>query len=262
VQTIRNLEIHLVHSCNLSCESCSHYSNHGHKGVVSLEEADRWMKLWNRRVRPQIFSLLGGEPTIHPQLTEFVSMARTNWPDSSLRIVTNGFFLHRHPQLPAVLREDPDAAIFLSIHHEAPEYQAQLQPIFELLAGWRRDYGIRVELYPSFAQWTQRYRGFGSAMTPFDDRQPRQSWENCRAKYCPQLFDGKLYKCGPLAYLNLQHATYPLSTEWMPYLNYQPLDPGCTRDELAEFLQREEETCCAMCPANPKKFTLPIPLRR
>jgi hypothetical protein len=228
---------------------------------VPLEEADRWMNLWNHKLQPEIFSLLGGEPTIHPQLPEFVALARRNWPDTSLRLVTNGFFLHRHPQLPAVLRDDPDAAIFLSIHHDAPEYQARLQPIFKLLAAWKRDYGIRVELYPSFAEWTRRYHGFGATMEPFDDRQPRRSWENCRAKYCPQLFAGKLYKCGPLAYLNLQNATYALSEKWEPYLRYQPLEADCTAEELSEFLQREEESCCEMCAANPEKFALPVPLR-
>ena len=67
------LEIHVVHSCNLTCESCSHYSNQGHDGIVSLAEADQWMRAWHHRVRPRTFSLLGGEPTIHPQLTDFVS---------------------------------------------------------------------------------------------------------------------------------------------------------------------------------------------
>src|SRR5579885_321548 len=34
---VRHLEIHVTHACNLKCESCSHYSDQGHKGVVSLE---------------------------------------------------------------------------------------------------------------------------------------------------------------------------------------------------------------------------------
>jgi hypothetical protein len=59
----------------------------------------------------------------------------------------------------------------------------------------------------------------------------------------------------------LQHTTYPLSEKWQPYLDYQPLAPGCSDDELAEFLGREEESYCGMCPANPEKFKLPVPLR-
>ncbi|MEN8131037.1 MAG: radical SAM protein [Pseudomonadota bacterium] len=261
MKLIPNLEIHVVHGCNLSCDSCSHYSNHGHKGVVSLDEADHWMNLWNRRLAPRTISLLGGEPTIHPHLPEFLILVRRKWPEVRLRLVTNGFFLHRHPALPRVLKNDPNACIDISIHHDAPEYVEKLRSNLDLLMRWIRQYGICVTYSESFKQWTRRYKGFGSKMKPFADGQPRRSWEKCRAKYCPQLFEEKIWKCGPLAYLKLQDATYQLSDEWIPYLRYQPLDPGCTEKELQEFFAREEESYCGMCAAAPQQFGLQIPLR-
>ena len=97
-------------------------------------------------------------------------------------------------------------------------------------------------------------------MEPYEDEQPRQSWENCRAKYCWQLFEGKIWKCAPLAYLKLQHAKYQLSDKWQPYLRYQPLHPDCTEEQLGEFFILEEESFCNMCPANPERFELPDPL--
>jgi hypothetical protein len=260
VEVIRNLELHLVHTCNLSCESCSHYSNQGHKGAVSLDEADRWMNLWNRRISPQVFSLLGGEPTIHPHLPEFLTLARRNWPGATLRLVTNGFFLHRHPDLPSVLRNDPNAILYLSVHHDAPEYRERLRPIVELLMSWVKNYGIRAAYYESYKNWSRRYKGFGSGLEPFADGQPRRSWEMCSAKYCPQLFEGRIWKCAPLAYLRMQDAKYHLSDEWRPYLRYQPLEPGCSKQELREFFAREEESYCGMCPAHPQRFDLQIPL--
>jgi len=258
----RNLEIHVVHTCNLVCESCSHYSNQGHSGTLSLDEADRWMNLWNRRIEPRTFSLLGGEPTIHPQLPEFFQLARRNWPGASLRLVTNGFFLHRHPTLPLVMRDDPDAVLYLSIHHDAPEYQERLEPIRQLLAAWVKQYHIRVAVYDSHKNWTRRYKGFGAEMEPFEDGQPRSSWEHCPARFCPQLFDGKIWKCGPLAYLPLQDAKYHLSEKWKPYLQYRPLEPSCSDEEVERFFAREEESFCSMCAAKPQRFALPIPERR
>ncbi len=260
MRSIRNLEIHLVHSCNLSCESCSHYSNQGHKGVLSLAQAERWMKLWDRRLNPKTFSLLGGEPTIHPDLAAFVALARRHWPVAHLRLVTNGFLLHRHPALPSVLQGDPNACIYLSVHHDAPEYREKLQPIMELLRNWVRDYGIQVRSNRSFKNWTRRYYGSGNAMEPFKDGQPRQSWEHCPARHCPQLYEGQIWKCAPLAYLKLQQAKYRLSDSWKPYLHYQPLEPGCADEALEEFFRREEEPSCGMCPAHPQRFELPIPL--
>jgi Radical SAM superfamily len=257
---IRNLEIHVAHGCNLSCESCSHYSNQGHKGMLSLADAERWMNLWSPRLAPNYFSLLGGEPTIHPDLPGFVTLARRHWPDTQLRLVTNGFFLHRHPTLPAVLQRDPNACIYLSIHHDAPEYKEKLRPIRALLKGWIRDYGIRVQTYRSFVHWTRRYQGIGNTMEPYADAQPRKSWENCMSRYCPQLFEGKIWKCAPLAYLGLQDAKYRLSESWQPYLEYRPLEPDCGDLELAAFFRREEEPSCSMCPANPEKFIMPMPM--
>jgi MoaA/NifB/PqqE/SkfB family radical SAM enzyme len=262
MRSITNLELHLAHSCNLACESCSHYSNQGHRGMVSLDEAEDWMGSWSRRVAPRTFSLLGGEPTLHPKLPEFVSLARKHWPHASLRLVTNGFFLHRHPDLPLVLRDDPKAFLCLSIHHDAPEYQERLKPILALVASWVEQHGIRAKKYESYKNWTRRYRGSGADMEPFADGQPRRSWENCQARFCAQLFEGKIWKCGPLAYLKLQDAKYHLSEKWKPYLAYAPLSPSCSDDELREFFDREEESSCGMCAAAPQRFALPLPLAR
>src|SRR5205085_8040295 len=128
--------MHLTHACNLACESCSHYSNQGHKGVLSLAEAERWLAPWSGRVAPQTFSMLGGEPSTHPQLPAFVELCRRHWPTAHLRLVSNGFFLHRHPDLPKVLARDPDACLYLSIHHDSPEYRQRLEPILALLDAW------------------------------------------------------------------------------------------------------------------------------
>jgi len=260
MQTLENLEMHVAHSCNLTCESCSHYSNQGHQGVVTLEQADEWMALWDRRLLPAQFSLLGGEPTLHPRLTEFVLLARRHWPLSRLRVVTNGFFLHRHPDLGAALAET-EARLDVSVHHDAPEYRERLAPIVALTDAWQRRDGIIVSYRPSYRLWTRRYRGVGAAMEPFEDQRPQRSWKICPAKYCRQLFEGKIWKCSPLAYLRLQDAKYGLSEKWKPYLAYRPLEPDCSDEELGAFFDRREESVCGMCSAKRRAFEKPLPLR-
>jgi hypothetical protein len=258
---VQILELHVTHACNLTCESCSHYSNHGHKGHVTVAEADAWMGLWCHRLDVKQFDLLGGEPTVHPELPAFVSLVRRHWPNALIRVLTNGFFLYRHPKLPALLADVGNAAIRLSIHHDAPEYRERLQPIVELLVRWRNDYGISVDAVESHKHWTRRYQGFGSTMMPFDDQTPRKSWEICPAKYCKQLFQGKPWKCAPLAYLQMQKAAYALSSKWDPYLAYQPLSAECSTAELDQFLALEEEGFCGMCSGKPRPFKLPVPVR-
>lgn len=262
MRKIPRLELHLTHSCNLFCESCSHYSNHGHKGMLSLNEAESWLAPWAARLEPDAFSLLGGEPSLHPQLPEFVPLVRRYFPRTQIRIVTNGFFLHRHPALPVVLENDPDVLVYLSIHHDSPGYRQRLKPIRSLLREWKRRRGIRVIWKKSYENWTRRYHGYGSSMEPFDQGNPRASWEICPARTCPQLHHGRIWKCAPIAYLGLQDRKYGLSESWTPYLNYRPLEPDCSDNALHTFFDREEESVCAMCPAVPDPFELSVPLEK
>lgn len=258
---ITQIEIHVVHSCNLACESCSHYSNLGHKGILPLETANDWLSGWSNRLEPEHFNLLGGEPSLHPQLPDFVRLARIHWPNSRLRLVSNGFFLHRHLDLPAALRET-DTLLAISRHHSGPEYVEKFRPIEELALKWEREHGIQLQIWKADGRWTRRYLGPGQNMQPYEDGRPRDSWKICPAKHCQQIHLGKLWKCPALAYLGMQQAKYGLGEKWQPYLQYQPLEPGCSDEELRAFVARQEESVCGMCPAVPQPFMLPSPLPR
>ena len=260
--TLENLEIHASHACNLACESCSHFSNHAHSGVLSLEEASEWMEPWSVRLRPKQFSILGGEPTLNPDLVELVLLCRRYWPDALLRVVTNGFFLHRHPDLPKVISRDGNAVIQLSVHHDSATYLDAIAPHVQLFEDWIRQYGLSFRVSLSHEGWTRRYRGFGHAMEPFEDGNIRASWEHCPSRLCRQVFEGKLWKCSPIAYLRLQDGKYELSERWRPYLAYQPLRSDCSDAELSAFIGKQEEPICAMCPAEPQRIRPGSPLRR
>ncbi len=260
-QVFENLEIHAAHACNLTCESCSHFSNHNHPGILSVEDAASWMAPWKGRLRPNRFSILGGEPTLNRNLTQLVLLAREHWPAAAIRIVTNGYYLARHPELPRVMAEDGNTLLYLSVHHGSARYLDSITSHVDLLERWIELYEIKVEVYLSYTNWTRRYKGFGSAMEPFDDNDIRKSWESCPAKLCRQLFEHKVWKCSPLAYLQLQARRHELSQNWSAYLGYRPLRPDCSETELADFFRREEEPYCAMCPAQPEKIALRDPTR-
>jgi organic radical activating enzyme len=259
---IKRLELHVTHACNLACESCSHYSNHNHHGHTSLSDANRWMGVWSSRAFVNEFHLLGGEPTIHPELTDFVRLVRRHWPETIIRIRTNGFFLHRHPDLPELLAADKRVIVSLAVHHDSTDYRERLQTTFDLIARWHTELGIVVEADQSFKNWTQRYIGFGADMQPFEDGAPRASWEICPARECMQLFEGKIWKCAPLTYLPMQKPKYGLSSKWDFYLGYKPLEPTCSDNELDAFLAKEEEPYCGMCSGHRRPLDLPNPIRR
>jgi len=256
---IENIEIHAVHGCDHRCEQCSHFSNYALGGILSLDDADQYMGFWSHRLRPVFFSILGGEPTIHPQLTELVELACVHWP--KVQLVTNGSFLDRHPRLPAVL-EQYGVQLEISVHYDSPEYMRRVVEIKQLLNRWLLDYTFSHNIRTSFRNWRRTFRGEGSTLRPYVDGNPRESWNTCISKWCPQIHEGRLYKCPQIAYLPMLQQKLQLGAEWTPYLAYQPLDPGCPDDDLRKFITRTVEPICSMCPANPEPMVIADPLKR
>ena len=73
---IPNLEFHAAHACNLYCAQCSHYSNFHAGGIVSVDEARANFDAWQGRLAPKQIAILGGEPTLNPELLQIIELAR------------------------------------------------------------------------------------------------------------------------------------------------------------------------------------------
>ena len=123
-----------------------------------------------------------------------------------------------------------------------------------LLDGWHAQYGVKTEISESFSKWTRRYLDENGQLSPFEDNDPKQSWEICNAKYCLQMHEGKLWKCPILAYLPMVKQKLGLSKKWDHALSYRALEANCSDAELAEFLARKDESYCAACPAFKRPF--------
>lgn len=247
--TLPIIEIHLTHSCNYQCDNCSHFSNYKHSGMLSLEDAELWYSQWNKRIFPESFIILGGEPTLHPDLCEHILLARQYWKDSRIILKTNGSFLHNHPTLPKVFNEIGNCYIDVSIHSNDKK---KYEDINTLLKGWRRKHHIVFVFNDSVTIWNNLYIGQGSSMLPFEDNDPEASYKQCRAKMYKQLYDGKIWKCAMTAYLPMQHKKFGLSDKWQDILDYIPISSDCTDDELNTFSGLKHENCCKLCSAKPR----------
>ena len=261
---VPHLEIHITHECNLTCDGCLYYTNHRHTGTVPIAELQKSLAMWSRRLVPRSFAILGGEPCLHRDLAQIVYMAREHWPApaTQVEVVTNGLLLHLHPDLPQALTAT-DTALYISVHSTAaisPRYGEMIAKSIDLAKRWEQDHGIELEVAEQ-ANWYRGYQGFGATVEPFEDGDPQTSWDNCvTGQQCFQLWEDRIWKCAPLAYLGLQARTFLLSEKWKPYLTYQGLDPECTDTELVAFFDRKAEAVCGMCPSNPQAFTKGDPL--
>lgn len=255
METIYRLEIHVTDRCNLKCESCSHFSGPHHSGILTPSEVNHQMGLWSPRLRPSQLELLGGEPTLNPWLADIIPITRQHFPHSELKIVSNGLLLHKHPKLlKAILENDTSIRIsFHSLYHD-PRYEKIFSSVRELANQWIKQ-GAKISITPDDRNWTRRYYGDGSSMMPFNDHSPRSSWENCPCRIHMQLRKGHIWKCPILAYLPLQKKLFPeLSPVWNLGLCYKPLSPLATDNEMHEFLGRQDEPQCGLCPEASHKF--------
>ena len=261
VKALQNLELHVAHSCNLTCESCSHYSNQGPQGH---RQPGRGRSVDGKLEPPTgpegvlpAWGRADDQPTVAGDRRDGASaLAARASP-------------HCHQRL--LSPPTPDSAAGPSIRQQrrpvslhSPRFARiprKTQTYFFLARGMGQnppDQGRGVRIIQELDAPVPWIR-LGHRL--FEDNQPRLSWERCPARSCRQLFEGQIWKCGPIAYLKLQHDRHGLSEKWNSYLAYAPLSPDCSDEQLNEFLDREDESCCSMCPAEPAKLPCRCPRR-
>jgi len=88
-----NLFFHILTRCNLKCRHC--YINPDQHGTATLSLAtiESWLQVFADLGKPTNLVLLGGEPTLHPDLAGVVKAAR-RLRFASITIDTNGYLFH------------------------------------------------------------------------------------------------------------------------------------------------------------------------
>ena len=274
--------IHLTNMCNLFCTGCSHYSNYKLDGYLSVERFTEYMETWadNFNALSLELRLLGGEPTLHKDLEEILKISREYIPKNNICVLSNGFFIDNHPTLKETLI-DNKIVFKVSYHSDEPEYQEKLKPIREKLLQWSNDgldyrsYDVSIDtitteggggMYNSghLGQsmgdqiWHKQYTGYGRTMKPFKDKNPRGAWSICQCTWAnggiaiQQLYENKLWKCPPIAYLKDVLSKFDLldDEDWKPYLSYRPVEAPISVEDMVKWMRLEEEHICNMCPGS------------
>ncbi len=88
----RNVFFHILTACNLACRHC--YINPAQHGTatLSLDTVRSWLALFSRPEQATNLILLGGEPTLHPDLPAIVRAAKAL--RYAVTVDTNGFLFH------------------------------------------------------------------------------------------------------------------------------------------------------------------------
>lgn len=261
------IDIHIANACNLMCDGCNHWSNYGFEEIFSLKTLHEWAEPWSKILAPERINLLGGEPFLNKQCKDIIYDYRLLFPNSTLKLFTNGFLLSKQDWLINTLKTTK-CTLVISMHSNEKRYLKKFRKELSWLHNfgnltfkkktWFRTLfdldGIEIEIRDNSKHWYRTYKGNGFNAKPYADKNPRKSWENCVSKYSVQLYNRNLFKCGTIAYLNdfLQKYNLVEDEDWNKYTKYKGISPDSKLEDIKKFFTNEEEWICNMCPSDPQ----------
>ena len=88
-----NVFFHILTNCNLKCKHCYINKKQHGKNTLPLETIEAWLKVFASKTKNANVIFLGGEPTLHPDLSLAIKKAKALGYDS-ITVDTNGYLFH------------------------------------------------------------------------------------------------------------------------------------------------------------------------
>lgn len=200
-----HFEFHLVEHCNLKCAGCTHFAPLAKEEYLSIEEFESDIKrlsaLSHKKAR--FINLLGGEPLLHPDIQQFLYCAREHFPDSIIRVVTNGIKLTEMSESFWTACRENNIIIGIT------EYPIEI------------DYKERIEL---IKRKGIQFESFSGGDVPRDEmwrlslderglNRPIENFMRCpRANACVFIKHGRMFNCATMA--NIDHFNNYFGTDF------------------------------------------------
>lgn len=274
--------------CNLSCHGCNRYIDHNLTDVARWDNSEHWVETWSKRVYNDTnVSIIGGEPTMNPDLKEWIYGVHKYFPDTPRSLTTNGIKIPHLPDLYEWLC-DTNTKLYLTEHSSELKYQTMYQNVLKCIFSWdnwektdvrlnangeascefyKSDSGItlRIQNMDKTLHWVKSYKGYGTSSRPYNDGDLQGSLDtqNCgKIKAgefitCNLIYRGNLYKCSSIALLKDFLEKYNLQNhpDWRKYYLHNGLSSDCSDEDLKEFSDNRNEPhwICGKCPSKSKK---------
>lgn len=251
-KNIDRLDLMIAYSCNISCVGCISLSNFKRDGVAPFDDVVTWIDKWSALVNPKIITIFGGEPCLHPKLLEICELVKCSWPNSTIRLITNGYLLSNFDSSSwfkfapmeiqiSVHRLDHEKIInqeikkILSNDTEWIVKKDTSGPAHEQLS-WSSK-GLKI--YKSiFKDFVVPFKSVGESILPWNS-DPEKAHKICGAPDTPILYKGQLYKCPAVA--NVMDLS---NCNWF---DYKPCNGADSLDEFIDGIGRPE-LVCGQCP--------------
>lgn len=84
------IEFYITNVCNFNCDNCNRLNNYYFSGHQKWNEYADVYRQWSEKINFVKIAILGGEPTLNPDLKKWVAGLRQLWPNADIDIITNG----------------------------------------------------------------------------------------------------------------------------------------------------------------------------
>lgn len=260
-------EFYITNVCNLSCPGCNRFNNYKFTGYQSWSDYADFYKQWSKEVTFNSIGLLGGEPLLNPSVLDWITGLRQLW-NVPLKIVTNGFQLHKVKNLYETLQNDKMIHLNIGIHNKNHEKE-----IFEIIKTFLQSpikikhhhenkyrlfseiedanrVKVKVEINWWFHQGSLIPTEGGFRLHESD---PVKAHDNCHMKTCHHFINGKLYKCGVVALLPefaKQHKLFLTEEDQKLMDSYKPLSIDDSIERKSTFINELHNLIpqCKFCP--------------
>lgn len=227
--------VHIVEHCNLKCKFCDHFAPLAEEEFADIKvfEKDfaRLSELLNAKV--DRIGLMGGEALLHPQVNDFLYVARKYFPRTKLQLVTNGILLLKQTEDFWKACRNNDIII---VHTKYP-----IMLDFDKIGEVAKKHDVKFEHYGnSGAVLKTQYH------IPLDlegRQDARTNFMKCfHANYCCFLAKGRLFTCTVAP--NIRHFNKFFNKN-IPLTNADYLDIYEARNEeqIMHFLSRPIPFC-------------------
>lgn len=194
---LHRISVHLTEHCNLNCQCCDNFSPIAEPEYADLKQMEKDFARLSQLSHAEgslgirTIELMGGEPLLHPQICDFLTMTRRYFPNNDIRILTNGILLTEMKSSFWKICNKTHTNIVVTkypikLNTEKIEEMAKLHHV-----DWRffEDYEIKTTYHlPLDLTGTQ---------------EERDNFLHCfHANECVCLEKGRLYTCSVAAYIH------------------------------------------------------------
>ena len=224
------LEFNIVAHCNFRCVYCSQYSPHNPKISADIHVFERDIAALTEAYHADVFRFVGGEPTLHQQLVDFVRLVKKYELADTVAVCTNGSILHQMSDAFFQAIDRLDISVY-------PKKLGKHGQNLELAEEKCRKHGTLIKLSHSAAIW-----GLNHIEQKNEDSDlVKRIYDSCMITHewnCHTFYQGRYYKCSgipfsvnyfkkmgvvPPDFLNLDgvpiHKRGNLANRLWPYIN-------------------------------------------